>query len=139
MPIQPTKASPQPRRRHIIKRIRTIVTPDLLNQKLLTNPLSSPIFLKLNSSVGDMCKAHLMIRNILPPSQLTLHVDRPFWSPRDEIRTLCPLTKVVALPLKMFTNFNSLRIRREIDYNMTTTTTLLNNRRVAVTLDEEDL
>lgn len=85
-----------------------------------------------------MCKAHLMLRNILPPSQLTLHVDKPFWSSRDEMRTLCPLTKVVALPPNMFTNFNSLRIRREIDYNMTTTT-LLNNRRVAVTLDEEDL
>lgn len=77
-----------------------------------------------------------MLRNNLPPSHLSLHVDKPFWSQQDEIpaqRSAADNKLLVALPLKMFENFNSLRIRREIDY------TKLSNRREAVTLDEEDL
>lgn len=121
--------------RHIIKRIRTVVEPKLLNGKLETIPLMSPIFQKINSKIGDMCKADQFIRNNLPPSHTNLHVDKKFWSTSDEtfakdLRRY-PSFKV-ALPIKMFKNFSNLRIRREIDYSI-----LLSNRRDSVATDVE--
>lgn len=126
------RTAPQPRR-HIIKRIRTVVEPAQLNAKLDTYPLSSPIFQKLNSHVGDMYKANQMIRNILPARHICLHEDRKFWNTSDESTKSSHPSSKVELPMKLFENFNSLQIRREIDLEM-----LLKHRRVAVTVDEED-
>lgn len=131
MPI-PEKKKNTPSSRHTIKRILTVVDPKLLNAKLETNPLSSPIFQKINSKIGDMCNPGQFIRNTLPPSHTNFHVDKKFWSTSEEssARNLeCPHT--IALPIKMFRNFTNLRIRREIDY------TVLSRRRGAVANDME--